>query len=145
MGAPQSRKSASLPRHRTLPQSHKETCAMGRAAIWGGQRLARLAALQAQAARESERRGAYDRLGTEHKEATSLRIQRAEETGARGGATPVSSQPIRVPWRSTASQETLPASSKGFSTRWGLLGRWDEKADPLRSTLWVCKGYTGSL
>jgi hypothetical protein len=22
----------------------------------------------------------------------------------------------------------------------GVLGRWDEKADPLRSTLWVCKG-----
>ena len=21
-----------------------------------------------------------------------------------------------------------------------VLGRWDEKADPLRSTLWVCKG-----
>jgi hypothetical protein len=22
----------------------------------------------------------------------------------------------------------------------GVLRRWDEKADPLRSTLWVCKG-----
>jgi hypothetical protein len=28
---------------------------------------------------------------------------------------------------------------------YGVLGRWDEKADPLRSTLGVCKGYTGSL
>jgi hypothetical protein len=27
---------------------------------------------------------------------------------------------------------------------YGVLGRWDEKADPLRSTLWVCKQYTGS-
>jgi hypothetical protein len=26
-----------------------------------------------------------------------------------------------------------------------ILRRWDEKADPLRSTLGVCKGYTGSL
>jgi hypothetical protein len=24
--------------------------------------------------------------------------------------------------------------------RHGVLRRWDEKADPLRSTLWVCKG-----
>jgi hypothetical protein len=95
---------------------------MGGAAIRGGQGLARVETLQAQAARESERRGAVDRIRAEPKAATSLRIQRTEETGASGRATPAGSQPIRVVWRSKASQETLSAPSEGFSTSCNVLG-----------------------
>ena len=57
---------------------------MGRAAIRGGQGLARLERLQAQGVGESEHRSAVDRLGAEPQAATSVQIQRAEETGTGG-------------------------------------------------------------
>jgi hypothetical protein len=62
------------------------------------------------------------RRGTEHKEAAHLRSQRPEATGAGGRPAPACSQPIRVLWCSQASQKTLSASSKGFSTAWNSIG-----------------------
>jgi hypothetical protein len=89
---------------------------MGGAAIRGGQGLARLETLQAQAVRESKRRGAVDRRGAEPQAAISLRIQRTKATGASSRATPAATQPIRVAWRSKASQGTLSAPSGFFNT-----------------------------
>src|SRR5215217_8740706 len=95
---------------------------MGRAAIWGGQRLARVETLQAQGAREGERRSPAHRRRTEHKEAAHLRPQCSEATGPGGCPAPAGSHPIQVPSRSETSQEMLWASSEGFSTGWSFLG-----------------------
>jgi hypothetical protein len=45
---------------------------------------------------------------------------------------------VKVVWEHRRSCTWPPAGP--FSTGWSVLGRWDEKADPLiRSTLWSAK------
>jgi transposase len=72
-------------------QSHEETRCMGRAAIWGGQGLARIETLQAQAVRESEHRSAAQSGGAERKETAHLWWEGPEAKGAGGRPAPASS------------------------------------------------------
>ncbi len=77
-------KGASVPRHRAVPQGPTQTRRVGRAALWGGQGVARFEEVQAQEAGEGERRGPDRGLGTEHKASTNVREPRTEKTGAGG-------------------------------------------------------------
>src|ERR687898_357102 len=85
------REGESVPQHRALPQGHKEARGMGRAAIWGGQGLARVETLQAQALRESEHRSAAQSCRAERKEALGFRDERTEGSSAGSRPAPAGS------------------------------------------------------
>jgi transposase len=109
-----SRKGAGLPRYGTLPQGHKETRGMGRASVRRSQGLAWVQKVPAKDIREGKRRGLAHRCGTEHKEATHLRLRGSEATGTDGRPAPAGSLSMRVVWHSAASQECSRCPARVF-------------------------------
>ena len=90
MGEPQPRggvprKGQGVSRHRALPQGPTQTRGVGRAAVRGGQGVARIEEVQAKATRGGERRGTHGRRGAKRQAARGLRSRTPEEDRDGGG------------------------------------------------------------
>src|ERR671911_650197 len=110
------RKGQGVPSNRTLPQGAAQTGGVGRAALRGGEGMARIEAVQAKGTGEGERRGPHDRLGTKRQAARELRPQRPEE--ARDGGTAAATRKAIL----TPDPQTSHTPVWRFSTGWGVLG-----------------------